>query len=49
MDNGYYLIYDGLHRISLLKYYGYDIVKVKVKFFNEKNIYVNNHALSIEI
>jgi len=30
LDNGIYLIYDGLHRISLLEYFGYTVAKFNI-------------------
>lgn len=50
LENGYYLIYDGLHRVSLLKYFGYSILKVNVidPITAGKSVYGNIKYDSIE-
>tara|TARA_Y100000389_G_C17430068_1_gene502033 strand:+ start:47 stop:1447 length:1401 start_codon:yes stop_codon:yes gene_type:complete len=45
-DTGHYLVYDGLHRISLYKYYGYK--KIKCIIMDDNNKYNKIKPLSCE-
>lgn len=48
-DTGYFLITDGLHRASLMKHYGYEYIRVKIRNPREKNHYDFVHADSLEM
>ena len=47
-DTGYFLITDGLHRASLMQYYGYEYIRVKVRNPRQRNHYDHIKSDSLE-